>query len=125
MYYKKIRSSQIYGALSHRVKDEDTSLLFRNFSMDENNHAKELKDLIESGKQNISIFFKIMIEMDSFWAGYFSYYLGKSFVSRFISKRELFFKNFTSSIIISSPNLEILNEIINSANDHLEIIKTI
>ncbi len=125
LYNLKIRSVQIYGAQSRKIKDSDTSLLFQQLSLDEYNHAKGLKYFLESNDLKVSVINKILNEMDSFWCGFFSYYLGSSFVKKYNSKREKIIMNYSKYLVDVLPNEHIFHEIKTSAENHLEILSSL
>jgi len=122
LYILKIRSVQIYSAQSRRIKDETISQLFHQFSRDEHNHARALKLFLDSNNRNPSLLKKILHEMDSYWIGSLSVYLGKRFVLQYNIKREKSFDSKSNNLLSFYPDTGIFTEIINSSSEHIEKI---
>jgi hypothetical protein len=123
LYYYNIRLSQIYGILSRKVKEPDTSLLFHQFSSDTYNNARTIKIFIESHDGNVSIILKLLHEMDSFWIGFFSFYLGPGIVKKYTAKKELKLKKLLTSVLLYIIEKDQFLEIINSIDDHIKKIE--
>ena len=125
IYYRNIRLSQIYGALSRKTKDSDTSLLFHRFSSDAYNHARGIKFFIESNGGNVSIIRRLLHELDSFWIGRSLYYLGLGFVKKYTIRKELQLRKMAFSLLHSVNEATPFNEIIKCTDEHIEKIQSL
>ena len=122
LYYENIRLSQIYSALSRKVKDQDIALQFRQFSFQNFSQSNEIEYILNSLDKKISIFYRILKELDSFWTGIFLYYLGNNFVLKTMSKNEKKLQNLLVSILQSGIDKSGFIEMINCADEHIKKI---
>lgn len=123
LYYKKLRAVHVYGAQSRKVRDLKISGILSSLSCDEYNHLKSINNFLLNSNIRPSFILKILVQSDSFWSGYFSYFLGKKLMTKYNMHREKSFLKFAAKLKIKIPDITFLYEIEESAQNHLSILE--